>query len=216
MIVVSEGVRATSALIETGLARLRKEAFVEGGPGFEAEEIISTSIIHQAWSSRTEAVRRGGAWGFRKFGEDFPDDSMDRWLVDVRRESYVPGQGTWTSCKVYLFDSQDGRLEIFDEELPELDATGNVESQPASAGTLFQDLKAFPRTSNNIPEWMWEVFKAEGVKPPIYNPDFKTVDWDNKRLPVSGAGTDFSVAPAIIDESKEPGFFSKISKKLFG
>jgi hypothetical protein len=44
----------------------------------------------------------------------------------------------------------------------------------------------------------------------------KTVDWDNKRQPVSGAGTDFSVGPVIIDPTKEPGVISKISKKLFG
>jgi hypothetical protein len=68
---VSEGVAATSEFLETGLARLRAEAFAQGGPGFGAEEVIRTSIIHQAWSSRTEAVRRSGAGGFRKFGEDF-------------------------------------------------------------------------------------------------------------------------------------------------
>jgi hypothetical protein len=51
-------------------------------------------------------------------------------------------------------DRWDGWLEVFDEELPELDAQGNVDSQAASAGTLLQDLKAFPRTPNKIPQWM--------------------------------------------------------------
>jgi hypothetical protein len=63
---------------------------------------------------------------------------------------------------------------------------------------------------------MWDVFRADGVSPPVYNADLKTVDWDNKRLPVSDTGTDFSVDPAVIDPAKEPGVFSKISKKIFG
>jgi hypothetical protein len=38
-----------------------------------------------------------------------------------------------------------------------------------------------------------------GVTPPVYNPDVKTVEWDNKRLPVGDAGADFSANPLIID-----------------
>jgi hypothetical protein len=58
---------------------------------------------------------------------------------------------------------------------------------------------------DNIPHWMWAALRAEGMTAPVYNPDLKTVDWDNKRLPVSDAGTDFSVDPVIIDPTKEPG-----------
>ncbi|MFE4197624.1 hypothetical protein ACFRJ9_17315 [Paenarthrobacter sp. NPDC056912] len=44
----------------------------------------------------------------------------------------------------------------------------------------------------------------------------KTVDWDNKRLPVTDTGTDFSAEPVFIDPSKEPGVLAKIGRKLFG
>lgn len=141
---------------------------------------------------------------------------MGQWLKGVRRESYVPGVGTWTSCRVYLYSDSDGRLEVFDGELIDRDSQGNVTSRPADALTLFQDLKAFPRTVDNIPQWMWEVFRAGDVTPPVYNPELKTVDWANKRLPVTEHGTDFDVEPVIIDPSKEPGVFAKIGKKLFG
>ncbi|GAC1457086.1 MAG: hypothetical protein PVSMB10_14900 [Pseudarthrobacter sp.] len=63
---------------------------------------------------------------------------------------------------------------------------------------------------------MWDALRAEGITPPVYNPELKTVDWDNKRFPVTDSGTDFAADPVIIDPSKEPGFFSKIGAKLFG
>ncbi|MFK0004265.1 hypothetical protein [Paenarthrobacter sp. NPDC090522] len=62
---------------------------------------------------------------------------------------------------------------------------------------------------------MWTVFRAEGVTPPIYNPELKTVDYDNRRRPVTDRGTVFSVEPTVIDPSLESGVLSRIGKKLF-
>lgn len=199
-----------------GLRRLRAETFVEGALGFGAQEVVSTSVIHEGRSRRSEDVRRNGIWGFPEGFLNFSVESMEYWLEDVRRESYVPGVGTWTSCKVYLYPDADGSLEVFDGELIERDSQGHLTDRPADAMTLFQDLKAFPRTLDNIPQWMWEVFGAEDVTPPLYNAELKTVDWGNKRLPVTDSGTDFSAEPVFIDPSKEPGIFSKIAAKLFG
>ena len=141
---------------------------------------------------------------------------MAEWLKHIRRESYLPGAGTWTSCKVYLYPDSAGRLEVFDTELLRPAHETTIPDRPADAMTLSQDLKAFPRTLDNIPPWMWTVFRAEGVTPPVYNPQLQTVEWANKRLPVTETGTDFSAQPQIIDPSKEPGVFAKISRKLFG
>ncbi|WP_281452956.1 hypothetical protein [Paenarthrobacter nitroguajacolicus] len=141
---------------------------------------------------------------------------MIDWLEEVRRESYIQGIGTWTSCNVYLYPDRDGKLEVFDAELLRPANETTVPDRPADAMTLFQDLKAFPRTVDNIPQWMWTVFRAEKMTPPVYNPELGTVDWANKRLPVTPTGTDFAVEPEIIDPSKEPGVFAKIGKKLFG
>lgn len=63
---------------------------------------------------------------------------------------------------------------------------------------------------------MRHTLRGEGIPPPVYNPELKTVDWDNRRLPVTDSGTDFSAEPVVIDPLKEPGIFSKISQKLFG
>ncbi|MFB9858673.1 hypothetical protein [Paenarthrobacter aurescens] len=141
---------------------------------------------------------------------------MIDWLEEIRRESYVQGKGTWTSCKVYLYPDSDGRLEVFDVELLRPAHETTIPDRPADALTLFQDLKAFPRTLDNIPQWMWTVFRAEGITPPVYNPQLQTVEWNNKRLPVTETGTDFSAQPQIIDPSKEPGVFAKVGRKLFG
>ena len=54
------------------------------------------------------------------------------------------------------------------------------------------------------------------MTPPIYDSDLKTVDWDNRRRPVTERGTDFAVESTVIDPSLEPGVFAKIGKKLFG
>ncbi|NHW47299.1 hypothetical protein HAV21_10410 [Paenarthrobacter sp. MSM-2-10-13] len=210
----SEIISRPSVLV--GLTRLRSETFSEGALGFGAQEVISTSVIHQAWSQQTETILRDGVWGPRSFSLEFSRESMIDWLEEVRRESYVLGFGTWTSCKVYLYPDSDGRLEVFDVELLRPAHETTIPDRPADALTLFQDLKAFPRTLDNIPQWMWTVFRAEGITPPVYNPQLQMVEWANKRLPVTENGTDFSVQPEIIDPSKEPGVFAKISRKLFG
>ncbi len=199
-----------------GLRRLQAETFVEGALGIGAQEVISTSVIHQAWSSRSEDILRNGIRGYAEGFVDFSVQSMDYWLKELRRESYRAGAGTWTSCKVYLYPETHGKLETFDIEIIERDANGDLTDRPADALTLFQDLKAFPRTLDNIPQWMWRVFRAEGVTPPVYNPQLQTVEWANKRLPVNEKGTDFSARPEFIDPSKEPSVFAKIGKKLFG
>jgi hypothetical protein len=206
------------SFIRTGLVRLQKEAFAEDGLGYGAEEVVSTSVTRQAMGQRTEAVRRNGQWGFREFSRDFSYEAMDSWLLEVRRHLYVLGEGAWVTYRVHLFPDADGRLEVFDEEIFPLDGNGKPDegSYPATAAELRSELVAFPRTVDNIPDWMWGRFRAEGVTPPVYNPELKTVDWDNRRLPVTDAGTDFSAEPVVIDPSKEPGFFSKIGRKLFG
>ncbi|GAA3274890.1 hypothetical protein [Paenarthrobacter aurescens] len=213
---MTDGSPAISPAVSMGLRRLKDETFRQGSLGFGSQEVVSTSVIHQAWSRRTEDVKRNGIWGYREFAVDFSHDSMDWWLKEVRRESYRTGAGTWTSCKVYLYPDSDGRLETFDFELFRPDSEDGIPDRPADALTLFQDLKAFPRTLDNIPQWMWTVFRAEGITPPVYNPQLQTVEWNNKRLPVTNTGTDFSAQPEIIDPSKEPGVFAKIGRKLFG
>lgn len=214
---MSDGTVVTSAFIREGLAKLQAEAFAEDGPGYGAEEVVSTSVTRQGMGQRTEAVRRNGQWGFREFSRDFSHEAMDSWILEVRRHLYVVGEGAWVTYLVHLFPHAESRLEVFDEEIFPLGGNGKPDegSYPATAAELRSELLAFPRTVDHVPGWMWERFRAAGVTPPVYNPELKTVDWDNRRLPVTDSGTDFSVDPVIIDPSKEPGFFSKIGAKLF-
>ncbi len=65
-----------------GLRRLQAETFVEGALGFGAQEVISTSVIHQAWSSRSEDILRNGIWGYAEGFVDFSVQSMDYWLKE--------------------------------------------------------------------------------------------------------------------------------------
>lgn len=203
--------------VAAGLARLQKEAFSEGGPGYGAQAVVSTSLVKQGMSRRYEDIQRNGQWGYPDFPAIFSSEAMDSWLLEVRARCYVPGEGTWVTYRVHLYPDAAGRLEVFDEEIltKGLFASSGRLNSSSDAATLKSELVAFPRTVDNIPHWMWDTLRAEGITPPVYNPQLKTVDWDNKRLPVTDSGTDFSAEPVIIDPSKEPGFFSKIGRKLF-
>ncbi|MFC8040713.1 hypothetical protein ACFUOZ_15285 [Paenarthrobacter sp. NPDC057355] len=169
-------------------------------------------------SKRFTDVCRRGQWGGRDWDIDFPAELLEYWLMEVRRELYSPGVGAWKTFRVFLFPSQEGRLEAFDREILTRGIFGDPasSSSPASGQAVKADLLAFPRTFSNIQDWMWDALRKEALSPPVYNEQLKSVDWDNKRLPVTDTGTDFSVEPEIIDPSKEPGVFAKIGKKLFG
>ncbi|MFC8039233.1 hypothetical protein ACFUOZ_07750 [Paenarthrobacter sp. NPDC057355] len=204
--------------VREGLKRLQLEAFSERGPGSGAEEVVSTSVVQQAMSRRYDDVKRNGQWEQADISSDFSDEAMDRWLLELRERCYVIGEGTWMTCRVFLYPDQPGRLEVFDEELltKGLHSTSGRLNAPSSAATLTSELLAFPRTAENIPSWIQDAFASEGVTPPLYNPEFNSVDWNNRRRPVTERGTDFTVEPTIIDPSLKPGVFAKIGKRLFG
>ncbi|WP_082071959.1 hypothetical protein [Pseudarthrobacter chlorophenolicus] len=206
------------AFISDGLLRLQKEAFSEGGPGYGAEAVVSTSWIQQTLSRRYEDVQRNGQWGYPDFDAEFSYEAMDSWLLEVRARSYVPGEGTWITYRVHLYPQAEGHLEVFDEELLSrgLFATPGEEDAPSDAETLKSELIAFPRTAENIPSWMWNTFRTAGVTPPLYNSELNAVEWDNRRRKVTERGTDFTEEPTVIDAHLEPGLFGKIGRKLFG
>lgn len=214
---MSSGPLSIDDFVKEGLRHLQVEAFAEDGPAHGADEMLSTSVVTTGMSQRTEKVLRDGIWGPTVRSAHFSYEHMEEWRQELRSRCYVPGRGTWRTCQIRLLSNAPGELRTFDYDIVPLNSSGKpADFLPADAATLSQDLRYFPRSVDNIPEWMWDVFRSEEVTPPVYNPDLKTVDWDNKRLPVTDSGTDFSAEPAIIDPSKEPGFFSKISAKLFG
>ncbi|GAC1604226.1 MAG: hypothetical protein NVS3B6_15980 [Pseudarthrobacter sp.] len=114
---MSDGTVVTSALIREGLEKLQAETFAEGGSGFGADEVVSTSVIQQGMARRYENVLRDGTWGFCDGFIDFSHELMDAWLLDVRSSLYVPGRGTYKTYRVHLFPDADGWLEVFDEEI---------------------------------------------------------------------------------------------------
>ncbi|MFK0004264.1 hypothetical protein [Paenarthrobacter sp. NPDC090522] len=154
----------------------------------------------------------------REQNAEYAESSLDPWLDECRNAAYVPGYGTWTTAQVHVLAKGQSHVDFSDEEVLDRMPNGNwyPGAHPSGAQTWAQQLLAYPRTADNIPSWMWNIFRAEGVTPPIYNPEFKSVDWKNRRRPVTDRGTDFSVEPTIIDPSLESGVLSRIGKKLFG
>jgi hypothetical protein len=207
-------------VVVDGLNRLTAEAFGPTGFAQGMDEVVhllihrrSNTFGHGHMISGGKIIHKG-----RTDNEDFSYDALDLWLDECRSLAYRKGLGSWTTAEVHVFPHEPGRRDLYDEEHLEKDKYGNWPpgGHPASARTWAQQLLAFPRTVDNIPAWMWDIFRAEGVTPPIYNSEFNSVDWNNKRRPVTERGTDFTVEPSEIDSSLEPGVFAKIGKKLFG
>ena len=203
---MSRGTVLTSAQITEGLKELQDRAFAEGGPGHGAEILVYSRIMYMSVESGTADTRTDGIWGFPDFASDFSPDFLSQWLKEVRRLSYVPGRGTWISCRVYLYPDADGVLQVSDEEFiePLHDMPTRRDEQFGRAGTLITDLRYFPRTVDNIPSWMWATFREAKVTPPVYDAGLRTVDWNNRRRPVTDTGTDWEAEPVIVDPSKEP------------
>ncbi|MFF2844217.1 hypothetical protein [Paenarthrobacter sp. NPDC057981] len=206
--------------VVTGLQRLASEAFGPEGFARGLDEVVHV-LVH--YGTRTfgyghKISENKIIYKSQGFEDDFSTQNLDHWLDEYRNRSYVSGFGTWTTAEIHVFPNKAGRLDVFDEEHLERMSNGRWHpgGKPAGAATWAQQLLRYPRTADNIPSWMWDIFRAEDVTPPIYNPEFNSVDWKNRRRPVTDSGTDFTVEPTLIDPSLEPGVFAKIGKKLFG
>lgn len=207
---------AGTAEVQTALQALQRTCMGPDGAFADVDELVITQSTFAGFSHRYGDMRTGDTWTFTTGRHRVPVSEL-AWLGEFKRSAFRPGFGSWITVRVHVFPDAPGFVEVFDEEIPASGGAGGVASRRVgTAGVLTSELLAFPRTVDHIPQWMWDVFRADGVSPPVYNADLKTVDWDNKRLPVSGTGTDFSVDPVVIDPTKEPGVFSKISKKIFG
>lgn len=210
----------TEPFVEIGLQRLSGEAFGPQGFAQGTDEVVHV-LIHRRTSTFGYGHMVSGEnliYTGRSDADRFSHDGLNIWLDECRFLAYSPGIGTWTTAVVHVFPDRPGRLDLYDEEHLERDAQGNWPpgGQPAGAQTWAQQLLAFPRLLNNIPGWMLAILETEGVTPPVYNPEFGSVDWNNRRRPVTDRGTDFAAEPTVIDPSLEPGIFTKISKRLFG
>lgn len=206
--------------VQDGLVRLSAEAFGPTGFAKGMDEVVhvlvhrrTNTFGHGHMLSDGRIIHKG-----RTDSEDFSFGGLGLWLDKCRELAYRKGQGTWTTAEVHLVPDAPGRLDLFDEERVQRDVHGNWPSggEPAGAATWAQQLLAYPRTADNIPDWMWGIFRSEEVTPPVYNLQLGCVEWNNRRRPVSDRGTDFSAEPTIIDSTQEPGTFGKIAKKLFG
>ena len=206
--------------VVTGLQGLSSEAFGPAGFALGMDEVVHV-LVH--YGTRTfgyghkvsgnEIIYKG-----QSFEDDFSAQALDHWLDECRDRSYTRGVGSWTTAEIHVFPNKAGRLDVFDEEHLERMSNGRLHpgGRPAGAQTWAQQLLRYPRTVESIPAWMWDIFRAEDVTPPIYNPEFKSVDWKNRRRPVTERGTNLTVEPTVINPSLEPGVFANISKQLFG
>lgn len=205
-------------LVLKGLEKLHDEAFGEDGFALGMDEVIDIVVFRSSSTYRRGHMLSASKVVQRERRAKFSREALNQWLDECRVLAFKPGLGTWTTAEVHIFADRPGRLDLFDEERLERASDGDwyPGAQPSGAASWAEQLLTFPRTAENIPSWMWEIFRVEGVTPPLYNTEFESVDWKNKRWPVTERGTDLSVEPKLIDQSQEQGVFAKIGKKLFG
>ena len=197
--------------VQEGLVNLQKACMGLDGDFTDVDEVLITQYIFAGYSHRYVDVRRADEWMFTTNQRIRRSELM--WLKELKKDAYQPGIGSWVTAQVHLFPAASGSIQVFDEEVqPPTETSG----RKGTAEVISSELLAFPRTLENIPSWMRSILEAAHMSPPLYNREQGTVDWNNKRLPVTDYGTDFSKDPAVIDSSDETGVFAKISKKLFG
>ncbi|MFJ4170030.1 hypothetical protein ACIPY3_10995 [Paenarthrobacter sp. NPDC089714] len=197
---------------------MREEAFGSEGFAHGASELVDV-LVHRTTSTFWRGQMYQDGKRVRRGSElQFSEEALAEWLDECHTRAYKPGLGTWVTAEVHIYPDRPGELNLFDEE--HLERASNGEwypgGWPSDSTACSQQLLVFPRTEDHIPLWMWDIFREEGMTPPIYNPEFKSVDWKNRRRPVTDRGTDFSVEPTVIDPALDPGVLSRIGKKLFG
>lgn len=200
-----------STKVQEALLNLHKVCMGSGGDFTDVDEVLITQYIFAGYSHRYVDVRIAGQWTFTT--NQRISRSALMWLKELKKDAYQPGIGSWVTAQVHLFPQASGSIRVFDEEVQPPTATSG---RKGTAEVISSELLAFPRTLENIPPWMLSILETAHMSPPLYNREQGTVDWNNKRLPVSDSGTDFSRDPAVIVSSDEPGVFARISKKLFG
>ncbi|MBT2584484.1 hypothetical protein [Arthrobacter sp. ISL-95] len=197
--------------IQEGLRRLQQEALDSGILGEHQEVRIEVTIRGTSFY-RYQTFPQPSPGG-PSVHIPFSENALDSWAEELKRRSYVPGVGTWMKVEIQLHKDAPGQVKFLDDNVTSPAHQFEVGPKPKE---YIVELAAFPRTPDRIPPWMWAIFKEAELQPPIYNPEFKAVDWKNKRRPVSDLGTDLTAESVVIDTSLEPGVFAKIGRKLFG
>lgn len=212
---------SSDPFVTEGLEALKREAFGPAGFAQGAKEVVQV-LVHRVSSTLGHGYVRSSTdtsvSGLEDGEQGFSYEALIVWLDEHRSRAYEPGSGTWTTAEVHVYPERPGFVKLFDEELLRKgdDGRWHPGAEPADAALWARQLLAYPRTADHIPGWMWDIFRAEGVEPPLYNPEFSSVDWNNRRRPVAAWGTDTAARPAVIDPALEPGFFKGIGKRLFG
>jgi hypothetical protein len=108
---------------------------------------------------------RDGEWGPFSFDRLKPASGV---FKRAKVDSYIKGRGAWICLRVTLDRFGEPEIEeIFDEEIV---GTGPLD-HPASAAQLVGELVVFPRTRENIPDWMIQTIEAAGEPVPVLDPE---------------------------------------------
>ena len=146
------------------------QAFGPNGTCLDCEEIQFDVTQFAGVQKLTSRCRKSGEWVPFRRREKLTMDKNS--FKQAKAASYSKGRGAWIFMRVTLRpDAEPIVEELFDREIV---GTGMLD-EPASAGQLVADLAMFPRTRDNIPDWMVQTIEAADQPVPVLDLETDTV-----------------------------------------
>lgn len=128
-----------------------------------AEVVLDFDMLGSMISWTAGALRSDGTWQASRILTSL--DGADGAFEAEKLSGYTKGEGTWFMLRATLKPGADPVIERYDSERP---APLEVAlKMPISADGVQAELAIFPRTRENIPDWMRERLEAEGLDIPF-------------------------------------------------
>lgn len=164
--------------LETHVKDWNTQAFGPSGTCLDCEEVRIDVSRYSAAQKIVAEYLKNGEW--TSFFTDEKFEIPRGIFKEAKLAAYVKGRGTWIFLRVVLRpDAAPTVEELFDREIV---GSGPLE-HPASAAQLVGELAVFPRTRENIPDWMIQTIEAAGEPVPVLDPETDMVVMGDESWP---------------------------------
>jgi hypothetical protein len=153
------------------------KAFGPQGTCHDCEEVRFDVTQYGGTQMMSPHCLKDANWSSLSFDQLDPESEV---FESAKVASYVKGRGAWICLRLTL--KKDGEPII--EEMFDREIVGTVPlDRPASAAQLIGELAVFPRTRENIPDWMIQTIEAAGEPVPVLDPESDMVVMGDESWP---------------------------------
>lgn len=128
-----------------------------------SEVVLDIDMLGSMISWTSSALRRDETWQASRILTSL--EGADGALEAEKLSGYTKGEGTWFLLRATLKPGAEPVIERYFSERPEPLETAL--KMPISADGVQAELAIFPRSRENIPDWMRERLEAEGLDLPF-------------------------------------------------